>query len=113
MCAALCVICFVVILSDYVVTKNARLNARRVVVASATFDRAGRLLVKPDGMLPTSVVETNVPLKVRFVLALAGSEAHRSLRTFWPSSTPGRRPFNGSMLFHGTGPSSSPSCLAS
>lgn len=65
MCFALCVICFIILVSDYLVTQNSRRNARRVVVASATFDQAGRLLVKPDGMLPISVIETTLPLKVR------------------------------------------------
>jgi hypothetical protein len=35
-----------------------------IVIASAAFDKQGRLLVRPDGMLPMQVIETDVVLKV-------------------------------------------------
>ncbi|KAG0151185.1 hypothetical protein CROQUDRAFT_668047 [Cronartium quercuum f. sp. fusiforme G11] len=63
MCFGVCVIALIIILSDFLVTRESRRKARRVVIASATFDKAGRVLVNLDGMLPMAEVGTDLPLK--------------------------------------------------
>ncbi len=35
-----------------------------IVIASAAFDKQGKLLVRADGMLPMQVIETDAVLKV-------------------------------------------------
>lgn len=64
MCFGVCIIALIIILSDFLVTRESRRKARRVVIASATFDKAGRVLVNLDGMLPMCEVETDLPMKV-------------------------------------------------
>jgi hypothetical protein len=64
MCFGVCVISFIIVFSDFLVTRESRRKARRVTIASATFDKSGRVLVNPDGMLPMGEVETDFPLKV-------------------------------------------------
>ena len=58
------VTCFLVVLgssfmafSDFFVTRESRKKARKLVIASATFDRLGRLMVQTDGTLPLITVE--------------------------------------------------------
>ncbi|EFP91785.1 uncharacterized protein PGTG_17785 [Puccinia graminis f. sp. tritici CRL 75-36-700-3] len=63
MCFGVCVISFIIVFSDFLVTRESRRKARRVTIASATFDKSGRVLVNPDGMLPMGEVETDFPLK--------------------------------------------------
>jgi len=63
MCFAVCVISFIIVFSDFLVTRESRRKARRVTIASATFDKSGRVLVNLDGMLPMAEVETDFPLK--------------------------------------------------
>lgn len=63
MCFGVCVVSFIIVFSDFLVTRENRRKARRVTIASATFDKAGRVLVNLDGMLPMSEVETDFPLK--------------------------------------------------
>ncbi|MBW0477383.1 hypothetical protein O181_017098 [Austropuccinia psidii MF-1] len=63
MCFAVCVISVIIVLSDFLVTRESRRKARRVVIASVTFDKAGRVLVNLDGMIPMSEVDTDFPLK--------------------------------------------------
>ncbi|KAI9606041.1 hypothetical protein H4Q26_004413 [Puccinia striiformis f. sp. tritici PST-130] len=63
MCFAVCVISFIIVFSDFLVTRESRRKARRVTIASATFDKSGRILVNVDGMLPIAEVETDFPLK--------------------------------------------------
>jgi len=63
MCFAVCVISFIIVFSDFFVTRESRRKARRVTIASATFDKSGRVLVNLDGMLPMAEVETDFPLK--------------------------------------------------
>lgn len=41
-----------------------------IVVASAAFDKQGRLLVRPDGTLPMKIVETEADMKVRMSLSV-------------------------------------------
>ncbi|PWY99903.1 hypothetical protein BCV70DRAFT_217616 [Testicularia cyperi] len=59
--------CFVIILfsifiavSDMLIVRDARRKSKKVVVCSATFDKQGRLLVKPDGTMPLMIIETDV-----------------------------------------------------
>jgi hypothetical protein len=40
-------------------------DARQIVVASAAFDKFGRVLVKLNGSLPFQVIETDAGIKVR------------------------------------------------
>ncbi|PLW27954.1 hypothetical protein PCANC_06124 [Puccinia coronata f. sp. avenae] len=63
MCFGVCVISFIIVFSDFLVTRESRRKARRVTIASATFDKSGRVMVNLDGMLPMSEVETDFPLK--------------------------------------------------
>ncbi|KAA1116160.1 hypothetical protein PGT21_050136 [Puccinia graminis f. sp. tritici] len=63
MCFGVCVISFIIVFSDFLVTRESRRKARRVTIASATFDKSGRVLVNPDGMLPMGEVKTDFPLK--------------------------------------------------
>ncbi|EST07067.1 hypothetical protein PSEUBRA_003524 [Kalmanozyma brasiliensis GHG001] len=59
--------CFVIIclsifigVSDMLVVRDARRKSKKVVLCSATFDKQGRLLVKPDGTMPLMIIETDV-----------------------------------------------------
>ncbi|CDS00809.1 hypothetical protein [Sporisorium scitamineum] len=59
--------CFVIIclsifiaVSDALLVRDARRKSKKVVVCSATFDKQGRLLVKPDGTMPLMIIETDV-----------------------------------------------------
>lgn len=59
--------CFVIIclsifiaVSDALIVRDARRRSKKVVVCSATFDKQGRLLVKPDGTMPLMIIETDV-----------------------------------------------------
>ncbi|GAC95278.1 hypothetical protein PHSY_002853 [Pseudozyma hubeiensis SY62] len=59
--------CFVIIclsifiaVSDMLIVRDARRKSKKVVVCSATFDKQGRLLVKPDGTMPLMIIETDV-----------------------------------------------------
>ncbi|CAH7672393.1 hypothetical protein BY996DRAFT_4605576 [Phakopsora pachyrhizi] len=63
MCFAVCILSFIIVISDFLVTRESRRKARRVVIVSATFDKSGRVLVNLDGMLPMCEVETDFPLK--------------------------------------------------
>lgn len=63
MCGAILISCFLVVLGDYLNVRAARDRARKIAVCSATFDRQGRLLVKPDGTVPMVVIESSVPPK--------------------------------------------------
>lgn len=67
MCAIIIVLSIVIAIVDFLVRRDVRRIARQIVVASATFDRQGRLLVRPDGTLPMQLIETNADLKVSFV----------------------------------------------
>lgn len=45
-------------------------DARQIVVASAAFDKFGRVLVKLNGSLPFQVIDTDAAIKVRAVVYL-------------------------------------------
>ncbi|EPQ29261.1 uncharacterized protein PFL1_03016 [Pseudozyma flocculosa PF-1] len=60
MCAVIVIFSIFIGVSDLLVIKNARSRAKKVVVCSATFDKQGRLLVKPDGTMPLMIIETDV-----------------------------------------------------
>jgi hypothetical protein len=49
---------------DYLADQDIRSKARKIVIASAAFDKQGRLLVRPDGHLPMHVIESQADLKV-------------------------------------------------
>jgi hypothetical protein len=49
---------------DYLSERDIRSKARKIVIASAAFDKQGRLLVRPDGHLPMHVIESQADLKV-------------------------------------------------
>lgn len=61
------VMCFVIVVastfmsvSDVLSARETRKKARKIVLASASFDHMGRLLVQADGSLPLVVLEENV-----------------------------------------------------
>lgn len=60
MCFVIVVISVVISVLDGLSSREARRKAKKVVVASATFDKQGRLLVKADGTLPMIVIDTDV-----------------------------------------------------
>lgn len=49
---------------DYLNERQIRQQARKIVVASAAFDKQGRLLVRPDGTLPMKIIESTADLSV-------------------------------------------------
>lgn len=63
MCAAIVFTCFLLTMSDLLSAQAARERARKIVVCSATFDKQGRLLVKPDGTVPMVVIESDIQPK--------------------------------------------------
>jgi hypothetical protein len=73
--------CLVIILAslglaayDFFNARKVSTDARQIVLASAAFDKMGRMLVKMDGTLPLVVIETDAVLKVR---TLAGRCRYR------------------------------------
>ncbi|KAN0064489.1 hypothetical protein ACQY0O_002115 [Thecaphora frezii] len=60
MCVVIVIFSVFIAVSDLLIIKNARSRAKKVVVCSATFDKQGRLLVKPDGTMPLMIIETDV-----------------------------------------------------
>lgn len=64
MCAAIVLLCFLVALFDAMTRRSIRNKARSIVVASASFDKTGKLLVKNDGTIPMQVISTDADLQV-------------------------------------------------
>lgn len=64
MCAAIVLFCFLVALFDALTRRSIRSKARSIVVASASFDKTGKLLVKNDGTIPMQVISTDADLQV-------------------------------------------------
>ena len=84
--AAITVMCLVIILAslglaayDFFNARKVSTDARQIVLASAAFDKMGRMLVKMDGTLPLVVIETDAVLKVR--RELPSLSDNRSIRT--------------------------------
>ncbi|KIR78424.1 hypothetical protein I306_04566 [Cryptococcus gattii EJB2] len=63
MCAAIVLFCFLVALFDALTRRSIRSKARSIVVASASFDKTGKLLVKNDGTIPMQVISTDADLQ--------------------------------------------------
>lgn len=84
---AISVMCLVIIIAslglavrDFWRARKISTDARQIVLASAAFDKMGRMLVKMDGTLPLVVIETDAVLKVRldlttYVFVRLGSDA--------------------------------------
>lgn len=60
MCGLNIVISTFLAVTDVLVNRETRRKARKIVVASATFDRSGRMLVRADGSMPMVVLETKL-----------------------------------------------------
>lgn len=60
MCFVIICFCIFIAVSDMIIVRDARRKSKKVVVCSATFDKQGRLLVKPDGTMPLMIIETDV-----------------------------------------------------
>ncbi|PWN54164.1 hypothetical protein IE53DRAFT_365687 [Violaceomyces palustris] len=60
MCVVILFFSTFIAVSDLLIVRDARRRAKKVVVCSATFDKQGRLLVKPDGTMPLMIIETDV-----------------------------------------------------
>ena len=65
MCGVIVLISIGFAVWDYISDRDIRSKARKIVIASAAFDKQGRLLVRPDGHLPMHVIESQADLKVR------------------------------------------------
>ena len=63
MCGCICILALCFALYDARLHRSTKSKARQVIVASATFDTAGRMLVKADGSIPFQVITTTIPLK--------------------------------------------------
>ncbi|ODN78712.1 hypothetical protein L202_04283 [Cryptococcus amylolentus CBS 6039] len=63
MCGVILLICFLVALLDVLTRRSIRNKARNIVVASASFDKTGKLLVKNDGTIPMQVISTDADLQ--------------------------------------------------
>jgi len=64
MCGVIVLISIGFAVWDYLSERDIRSKARKIVIASAAFDKQGRLLVRPDGHLPMHVIESLADLKV-------------------------------------------------
>jgi hypothetical protein len=64
MCGVIVLISIGFAVWDYLSERDIRSKARKIVIASAAFDKQGRLLVRPDGHLPMHVIESQADLKV-------------------------------------------------
>jgi uncharacterized membrane protein YqiK len=69
--SAIGVMCIVIIVAsilyavyDWWARREIRKQARNIVIASAAFDKTGKLLVKNDGTLPMQVIQTDADLQV-------------------------------------------------
>jgi hypothetical protein len=58
MCGILCLVSIGFVVFDMKHSRRVKEKARQILVASAVFDKKGRLLVKADGTLPSQVVFT-------------------------------------------------------
>ncbi|WWD19086.1 hypothetical protein CI109_103544 [Kwoniella shandongensis] len=63
MCGAIVLICFAIAFYDEMTRRQIRNKARNIVIASASFDKTGKLLVKNDGTIPMQVIQTDADLQ--------------------------------------------------
>ncbi|WRT68429.1 uncharacterized protein IL334_005405 [Kwoniella shivajii] len=63
MCGVIVVFCFAVALLDARTRRDIRNKARNIVIASAAFDKTGKLLVKNDGTIPMQIIQTDAELQ--------------------------------------------------
>ena len=64
MCIVIIVASIAFAIFDWWTRRNIRKKARNIVIASAAFDKTGKLLVKNDGTLPMQVIQTDADLQV-------------------------------------------------
>lgn len=63
MCVALCLVAAGLAIYDVVARKMGRLGDQQLVVASASFTRDGKILVKPDGSIPMQTMSTRASMR--------------------------------------------------
>ncbi|WVQ68033.1 uncharacterized protein L199_006239 [Kwoniella botswanensis] len=63
MCGVIVLLCFVIAFLDAMTKRQIRNKARNIVIASAAFDKTGKLLVKNDGTIPMQVIQTDADLQ--------------------------------------------------
>ena len=63
MCIAIIVVSIAFAVFDWWTRREIRKQARNIVIASAAFDKTGKLLVKNDGTLPMQVIQTDAELQ--------------------------------------------------
>ncbi|KAK8854768.1 hypothetical protein IAR55_003507 [Kwoniella newhampshirensis] len=63
MCGVIVLICFAIAFYDAMTRRQIRNKARNIVIASASFDKTGKLLVKNDGTIPMQVIQTDADLQ--------------------------------------------------
>ncbi|WVR07510.1 hypothetical protein IAU60_004552 [Kwoniella sp. DSM 27419] len=63
MCGVIVLLCFAMAFIDAVTRQQIRNKARNIVIASAAFDKTGKLLVKNDGTIPMQVIQTDADLQ--------------------------------------------------
>lgn len=68
MCLVIISLSIFIAVSDLLRRRQTVREARQIVVASAAFDKFGRVLVKIDGTLPMRLIETEAYLKASRVL---------------------------------------------
>lgn len=68
LCGVIIILSIVAAILDALTRREMRNRARHIVVASATFDEFGKILVKHDGTIPMQMIETEADLNVRDLL---------------------------------------------
>ncbi|OCF39031.1 hypothetical protein I317_07168 [Kwoniella heveanensis CBS 569] len=63
MCGVIVLLCFALAFYDAMTRRQIRNKARNIVIASAAFDKTGKLLVKNDGTIPMQVIQTDADLQ--------------------------------------------------
>ncbi|KAK4688817.1 hypothetical protein P7C73_g1293, partial [Tremellales sp. Uapishka_1] len=62
MCGCILVFAVMAAILDLFIRREIRDKARQIVIASAAFDKSGKLLVKNDGTIPMQVIQTDAEL---------------------------------------------------
>jgi hypothetical protein len=64
MCGAIIVLGITIGTLDIMARRELRAKARHIVIASAAFDKDGKILSRADGTLPMAIIHTDAHLNV-------------------------------------------------